>query len=207
VSCVLAGRFSLASSPRHHAHHLLDDFNPDGSSLLLRPSAPVYCCDLDPAALGGVGTHTPQPSVAAPGGSSFQLPSQPSQLSQLSQPLGGVTGSASDGPAAAAGAVGGLQGGGGFVGPDVTLLGASAGVAGIGSRCGYRADGFGPPNHKAAYVPQGAHIPGPSAAAAAGGVGLSAGGIAGVPVLQLTVPPMSEAAGKSETECIPLLTR
>jgi hypothetical protein len=35
-------------SPRHHD----SDLNLEGSELMLRPSAPVYCLDLDPAALG-----------------------------------------------------------------------------------------------------------------------------------------------------------
>jgi hypothetical protein len=35
-------------SPRHHN----SDLNLEGSELMLRPSAPVYCLDLDPAALG-----------------------------------------------------------------------------------------------------------------------------------------------------------
>jgi hypothetical protein len=203
----------------------MDDFNPDGSSLLLRPSAPVYCCDLDPAALGGGGTHTPQPPAAAAAAAAAAAVG-PGGWS--SQPLGGMTQMTQ--PSGSPAATDSLQGG--SVGPDVTLLGASSGVAGIGSRCGYRADGFGPPEHTQGFNssrtcgPGGGHVPqaaahvSPAAAAAAaaatagaaagaaaatagaaGGAGSyagGAGGAGGVSVLKLTVPPSSGPAGKSE---------
>jgi hypothetical protein len=101
-------RLSLpVGSPRAHTplHRLVEDFVTQGSTVLLRPSAPVYCCDLDPAALGGVSS-----SAATTAG----------------QPAAGLP----EAPQSS--------------GPEVAL-GASGGVAGIGSRCGYRAFGFGPP--------------------------------------------------------------
>lgn len=164
LPCWCAARLSLpsGSSPRagHHPHHrLLDDFNADGSTVLLRPSAPVYCCDLDPAALGGVGTHTGSVAAAdaGPAGSSNPEPSLP-----------------------------------GFsAAPDVTL-GAAGGVAGIGSRCGYRALGFGPPLHER---PSSSSGPSSSQAAQAAA---GAAAAAARPPLQLSVPLTSTLTGERD---------
>lgn len=154
---LLAARLSLAGgvSPRSRHHRLLDDFNPDGSTLLLRPSAPVYCCDLDPAALGGVGTHTAPAAVPDPGSvsSTAQEP-----------PLPGF--SATDGS-----------------------IGAASGVAGIGSRCGYRAVGFGPPVHN-----RPSSSSGPSSSHAAGVDGASG---AAQPSLHLSVPLRAPPTGET----------
>lgn len=174
---LFAARLSLpgGSSPRAgHHHRLLDDFNADGSSLLLRPSAPVYCCDLDPAALGGVGTHTAPPAApsAGPAGSSNPEPTLP-----------------------------------GFsTAPDVTP-GAAGGVAGIGSRCGYRALGFGPPLHDRPSSSSGADS---GQAGQAAGAGPAVAAAAGAPPLHLSVPlscSSSGEGGSAASACVTVRSR
>lgn len=169
VSHTYTGRLSLPggitrqpSTPR-----LVEDFNTDGSTLLLRPSAPVYCCDLDPAALGGVGS--------------------PQQAAQQHPAAGGGGAEAAE-PA--------LPGFGG----SERNMGTAAGVAGIGSRCGYRADGFGPPRHTSSSNSSGSssninninNSNNTAAQAACSGAGGAAQG--GAAALKLTVPPAGGAA-------------
>jgi hypothetical protein len=106
-----AAALGSAAPHRAGAGPLVPDVHLDGSALLLRPSsAPIYCLDLDPAAIGGVGVSAAADAVASAdaGGTGQAEPSD----------LPGFSGSSSSSVA--------------------------AGVAGIGCRCGYRADGFGP---------------------------------------------------------------
>jgi hypothetical protein len=165
ASC--AARLSLpGGSPRAHTplHRLVEDYNTDGSTVLLRPSAPVYCIDLGPAALGGVGTHTAQTAAAA-GGQGAPEPALP-----------------------------------GFAGPEVNLE-ASGGVAGIGSRCGYRAYGFGPPQHS--YASNSTSSSGHSSSQPPQQV--SPAGVRGdataVPALRLRLPPSAAPAGERVAAC------
>lgn len=155
---VPAARLSLAGSgiPRPSTPRLMDDFNTDGSTLLLRPSAPVYCCDLDPAALGGVGSPAAHTAAGSVQGSDAATPSLPS-----------------------------------FGAPDWSVA-AAAGVAGIGSRCGYRADGFGSHHHSS-------NAGGDSSTKAQFDTARPTGVDPGVAVSGLAVPPDVHSKGAAST--------
>lgn len=96
VSGNTQGGSVVGLAPRSSQACPIQDIFLDAGSLLLRPSAPIYCLDLDPAALVSVGSS-----------------SSPAAAPLLTQ-------------------------GGSGNRPTV------AGVAGLGSRCGYRMDAFGP---------------------------------------------------------------